>query len=84
SNAQLTPVLDEVTQTVSQHRQHAYSILGKLSPQGMGVGGAGEGTGGMHKGTGGMHQGSESGMGGHMGTGSTSGSSGTTGPDTNR
>lgn len=66
-NAELTGLLGEMTQIVSQHRQQAYSVLGRLSPQGMGVGGAG----GEMKDTG-MKKGHESGsMGGHMGTGTT-------------
>jgi len=67
-NAQLTSLLDEMTQRIAQHRQHAYSVLGKLG-QGMGVGGAGPGSG--------MQKGDEPGMGGHMGTHPGSGSMGT-------
>lgn len=44
-NAQLTSLIDDLTQHVSQHRQHAYSILGKLGPSAMGIGGAGSGMG---------------------------------------
>jgi putative membrane protein len=69
-NAQFTSLLDDMTQHVSQHRQQAYSVLGKLGQGMMGVGGAGD----TQKGTGGhmdTHQG-----GGHMGTG-TGGSTGT-------
>lgn len=58
-NAQLTSMLDNLTQTISQHRQQAYSVLGKLGQGMMGVGGAGGGT----------QKGTESGTGGHMGTG---------------
>jgi putative membrane protein len=79
SNAQLTSLMDEMTQHVSQHRQQAYSVLGKLGESMMGVGGAGTG----------MQKGSEPGMGGHgghMGTGSdatgTGRGSGTTGTGT--
>ncbi|MFY0564622.1 DUF4142 domain-containing protein [Archangium lansingense] len=54
-NTQLTALMDELTQTVSHHRQQAYSVLGKLG-QAMGVGGAGTD----------MQKGSESGTGGHM------------------
>jgi putative membrane protein len=64
-NAQLTPLLDDLTQHVSQHRQQAYSVLGKLGQGMMGVGGAG------------MQKGTESGTGGHMGTHQGSGSMGT-------
>jgi len=67
-NAELTSLMDETTQHVVQHRQQAYSVLGKLG-QTMGVGGAGTGT-DMQKGTG-------SGTGGHMGTGTGSGHMGT-------
>lgn len=72
-NAQLTSLLDEMTQTVAQHRQQAYTVLGKLG-QSMGVGGAGTD---MQKGTGagtGGHMGTG---GGHMGTGTGSGATGT-------
>lgn len=69
-NAQLTSLMDEMAQTVSQHRQQAYSVLGKLGQNMMGVGGAGPG----------MQKGGEPGTGGHMdghrGTG-TGGSMGT-------
>ncbi|HYO73837.1 MAG TPA: DUF4142 domain-containing protein [Archangium sp.] len=66
-NAQLTSLMDEMTQHVSQHRQQAYSVLGKLG-QTMGVGGAGTGTGtGTQKGT---ESGTGGHTGGHMGTGS--------------
>ncbi|WP_257453014.1 DUF4142 domain-containing protein [Archangium lipolyticum] len=69
-NAQLTSLMDDLTQHVAQHRQQAYSVLGKLNPQATGVGGAGSGT----------LPGSESGTGGHMGThpgtGSTPGTMG--------
>lgn len=44
-NAQLTSLMEEMTQHVSQHRQQAYSVLGKLGQGMMGVGGAGTGTG---------------------------------------
>jgi putative membrane protein len=43
-NAQLTAMLDNLTQTVFQHRQQAYSVLGKLGQGMVGVGGAGMGT----------------------------------------
>jgi len=78
-NAQLTSLMDEMTQHVSQHRQQAYSVLGKLG-QTMGVGGAGTGMQkGTESGTGGHmggHMGTGSGTGGHMGTG-TGGTTGT-------
>jgi putative membrane protein len=62
TNPELTSMLGNISQSVTQHRQQAYSVLGKLGPQAMGVGGAG-GT----KGTS-PQPGSESGTGGHMGT----------------
>ena len=78
-NAQMTSLLEEMTQHVSQHRQQAYSVLGKLGQSMMGVGGAGTGTG--------TQKGTEPGMGGHMdnghmdnghmGTGKGSGTTGT-------
>lgn len=72
-NAQLTALIDELSQRVAQHRQQAYSVLGKLG-QSMGVGGAGGGTPGS-----GM-KGTEPGMGtGGMGTGGTG--AGSTGGD---
>ncbi|QRN95519.1 DUF4142 domain-containing protein [Archangium violaceum] len=57
-NAQLTTLVDDLTQHVAQHRQQAYSVLSKLNPQATGVGGAGSD----------MQPESESGTGGHMGT----------------
>jgi putative membrane protein len=41
-NTELTRMIDEATPIISQHRQQAYSVLGKLG-QVMGVGGAGPG-----------------------------------------
>ncbi len=63
-NAELTSVVGDLSQTIAQQRQKAYTLLGKVGPQamGMGVGGAGG-----DKGTS-PQPGSESGMGGHMGT----------------
>jgi putative membrane protein len=69
-DAQLVTLMDDLTQHVAQHRQQAYSVLGKLNPQGTGVGGAGSGT----------QKGTESGTGGHMGT--HQGTGGTTGTGT--
>jgi putative membrane protein len=60
-NAELTTMLGELTPRVVQHRQQAYSVLGKLGSQGMGVGGAGPGM--EHKG----HMGEPGHMGGHQG-----------------
>lgn len=75
-NAQLTSLLDEMTQHVSQHRQQAYSVLGKLGQGMMGVGGAGTGMQkpgmGGHGDDHGGHTGSGTmgtGSGGNMGTG---------------
>ena len=69
-NAEMTSLMEDMTKHVSQHRQQAYSVLGKLG-QTMGVGGAGTG----------MQKGTESGTGGHMGGGhmGTGTGSGTTG-----
>lgn len=66
-NAQLTGMLDTLTPTIAQHRERAYSILGKLGQSMMGVGGAG------------TQKGTESGMGGHMGTGTGGTQGGTQG-----
>lgn len=66
-NAQLTSLLDNLTPVIAQHRERAYSILGKLGQSMMGVGGAG------------TQKGSESGMGGHMGTGTQGGTGGSMG-----
>ena len=87
ANAQLTSMLEEMTQHVTRHRQQAHSVLGKLGPQAMGVGGAGPGTSGGMKGTspsgtgdhgGHMGPGTPGGHGGHMGTGTPgSGATGT-------
>lgn len=73
ANAELTSLMEDMTQHVSQHRQQAYSVLGKLGQSMMGVGGAGTGT---QKGT---ESGSHGGHGGHMGTGSGTTGTGTTG-----
>jgi len=70
SDPQLTTMMDEQTQHISQHRQQAYSVLGKLSPSAMGVGGAGD-TGKMDSG----HK--DHGTLGGSGTGGTLGGSGT-------
>jgi putative membrane protein len=68
ANAEATSLMEEMTQHVSQHRQQAYSVLGKLGQSMMGVGGGGTG---MQKGT------DAGGHGGHMGTGTGSGATGT-------
>ncbi|WP_309888797.1 DUF4142 domain-containing protein [Archangium sp.] len=71
ANAELTAMLGTVSQSVTQHRQQAYSVLGKLGPQAMGVGGTGDTMGGAKpSGTGTQ--------GGHMGHGA----GGTTGSGT--
>jgi len=54
----LTPVLQQITQSVTQHRQQAYTLLGRIGPgASTGVGGAGDMNQGMQhdmgKGTGG-------------------------------
>lgn len=56
SNTELTTLLGELTPKVAQHRQQAYSVLGKLGQSMMGVGGAGMDM---------EHEGHH--MGGHMG-----------------
>jgi putative membrane protein len=71
ANAELTAMLGTVSQSVTQHRQQAYSVLGKLGPQA--TGGAGGTMGGTKpSGTGTGTQG------GHMGHGA----GGTTGTGT--
>ncbi|MFY0525420.1 hypothetical protein ACN28I_20505 [Archangium gephyra] len=67
ANAEMTSLMEDMTQHVAQHRQQAYSVLGKLG-QTMGVGGAGTGNNGT-----GMQKGTEPGTGGHMGSGHTGG-----------
>lgn len=42
-SAELTTMLGELTSYLVQHRQQAYSMLGKLGPQSLGTGGAGPG-----------------------------------------
>jgi putative membrane protein len=72
TQGQVATLLTQATQSVAKHRQHAYSILGKLGQSMMmGVGGAGSSSGSM----GGSMGGSSGSMGGSMGGGST-GSSG--------
>jgi putative membrane protein len=65
-NAELTTMLGELTPHLVQHRQQAYSVLGKLGQSMMGVGGAGSDTGNQG------HLGGQQGTGGR--SGSTSGS----------
>ncbi|WP_434387599.1 DUF4142 domain-containing protein [Melittangium boletus] len=36
-DAELSALVDELSQSVAQHRQHVYALLGKLSPQGAGA-----------------------------------------------
>jgi putative membrane protein len=76
ANTELTTMVTELTPKVAQHRQQAYSVLGKLG-QTMGVGGAGTDTMGGQKGgqMGGQGQGQMGGqgqgqMGGQQGSGS--------------
>jgi putative membrane protein len=82
TDTQLTAMMDEQTQHVTRHRQQAYSVLGQLSPAGMGAGGAGD-TGKMdsgHKGhQGGMGTGTGTGTGNMGGTGTGTGTKGGTG-----
>lgn len=67
ASPELTTLLDELTQSVAKHRQHAYVLLGKLSPQPAAAGGSGT-------------SGTTSPTGGNMGP--AGGTTGTTGPDT--
>jgi putative membrane protein len=67
-NAELTRMVNELTPHMAQHRQQAYSILGKLGPQSMGIGGAGSDMGQQG------HRGGQGHMGGQQGTGGRSGS----------
>jgi putative membrane protein len=81
TDTSMTPLLQQVTQSMTQHRQQAYTLLGRIGPGATtaGVGGAGEMGQGMHQG---MHQGT--GTGSSTGTGSTTGTGiGGTG-DTNK
>jgi len=71
-NTELTAMLGNVSQSVTQHRQQAYSVLGRLGPQAPGVGGTGGDMGGTKP--------SGAGTGGHMGHGA--GGTGTTGSGT--
>jgi putative membrane protein len=78
-NMELTGMLGNVSQSVTQHRQQAYSVLGRLGPQATGVGGTGDMGGTKPSGSG------TGTMGGHMGhgAGGTTGSgTGTTGSGT--
>ena len=68
-NTDLTAMLGNVSQSVTQHRQQAYSVLGRLGPQATGAGGTGDMGGTKPSGTG---------TGGHMGHGA----GGTTGSGT--
>ncbi|HVG63969.1 MAG TPA: DUF4142 domain-containing protein [Hyalangium sp.] len=64
TDAGMTPLLQQLTQAVTQHRQQAYTLLGRIGPgSSAGVGGAGDmGQGqGMHEG---MHPGKGTGTGG--------------------
>jgi putative membrane protein len=59
TDAGLTPVLQQHAQAINQHRQQAYTLLGRIGPgAATGVGGAGD-----------MGQGMQPGMGHDMGTG---------------
>jgi putative membrane protein len=66
-NTELTAMLGNVSQSVTQHRQQAYSVLGRLGPQATGAGDMG-GTKPSGTGTQGGHMGH--GAGGTTGTGS--------------
>lgn len=76
-NTELTAMLGNVSQSVTQHRQQAYSVLGRLGPQATGAGGMGDmgGTKPSGSGTGGH-------MGGHGAGGTTGTGTGTTGSGT--
>ena len=66
ANTELTTMVTELTPKVAQHRQQAYSVLGKLGQSMMGVGGAGTDTMGGQKGGQGHMGGQDHGQ-GHMG-----------------
>jgi putative membrane protein len=67
TDAGMTPLLQQHTQAVTQHRQQAYTLLGRIGPgAGAGVGGAGQG---MHEG---MHPGMGTGGAGDTGKGTKS------------
>ncbi|WP_232293275.1 DUF4142 domain-containing protein [Stigmatella aurantiaca] len=53
-NADVLALINENIQHVSQHRQQAYTVLGKLAPQPAGVGGSGDVHMGHNPGTGSM------------------------------
>ncbi|HEX8536251.1 MAG TPA: DUF4142 domain-containing protein, partial [Cystobacter sp.] len=66
ASPELTALMDELTQSVAKHRQHAYALLGKLTPQPAAGGSGATGTMGT--------TGSDTGMGttgGTTGTGAT-------------
>ena len=54
TDAGLTPLLQQITQSVTQHRQQAHTLLGRIGPgaAATGVGGAGGMDQGMHQGMG--------------------------------
>jgi putative membrane protein len=62
TDAGMTPLLQQHTQVVTQHRQQAYTLLGRIGPgSSAGVGGAGDMGHGMHEG---MQPGKDTGTGG--------------------
>jgi putative membrane protein len=80
ADAELTALVDELSQSVAQHRQHAYTLLAKMAPGGntMGGGTMGGGTTGGTMGGGTMGTPKPS-TGGTMGGGTTGGTMGGTG-----
>jgi putative membrane protein len=67
TDAGMTPLLQQLTQPITQHRQQAYTLLGRIGPgSSAGVGGAGEMGQGMHEG---MQEGTTPGQ--ETGTGGT-------------
>jgi putative membrane protein len=62
TDAGMTPLLQQLTQSVTQHRQQAYTLLGRIGPgSSAGVGGSGDMDKGMHEG---MYPGKDTGTGG--------------------
>jgi len=76
-NTELTAMLGNVSQSVTQHRQQAYSVLGRLGPQATGAGGTGDMGGTKPSGTGTGTTGGH--MGGHGAGGTTGTGTGTAG-----
>jgi putative membrane protein len=70
TDAGMTPLLQQLTQTVTQHRQQAYTLLGRVGPgSSTGVGGSGDT--GMGQG-----MGHDTGTGSSTGTGTSTGTGG--------